>query len=192
MADDDAERLLAAIRDARAALPANHRHLLDQLRLQEVAVEDWPRGVINLYATLREPAPPPDALDAAAAVWLDGLRTVAFNVQLLQRAVDGLNASTRRTVVARVAWHEYGHALSVVRATPEHRRRGIQLLALLPDAVRDAIDYPGRYRTSQVFDEIIATLYALLVGRVRTAGYVRPEYLDPDVFAAFKEVIPWP
>ncbi|MCW2983033.1 MAG: hypothetical protein JWR63_603 [Conexibacter sp.] len=192
MADDDAERLLVAIRDARAALPANHRHLLDQLRLQEVAVEAWPRGVINLYATLREPAPSPDALDGAAAVWLDGLRTVAFNVQLLQRAVDGLNASTRRTVVAQVAWHEYGHALSVVRATPEHRRRGIQLLALLPDAVRAAIDYPGRYRTSQVFDEIIATLYALLVGRVRTAGYVRPEYLHPDVFAAFKEVIPWP
>jgi hypothetical protein len=55
MADDDLQRLLEEIRAARAALPASHRDLLNQLGVQEAAIEDWPDGVINLYATLREP-----------------------------------------------------------------------------------------------------------------------------------------
>jgi hypothetical protein len=58
--------------------------------------------------------------------------------------------------------------------------------------MREAIDYPGRYRASQVFDEIMATLYSMLIGRVPTNGYIRPEFLHPDVFATFEEVFPWP
>jgi hypothetical protein len=71
-----------------------------------------------------------------------------------------LDEPSRRAVVARVAWHEYGHALSVTRATREHRERGPELLALLPAGLRETIDYPGRYRTSQVFDEVVATIYS--------------------------------
>jgi hypothetical protein len=44
--------------------------------------------------------------------------------------------------------------------------------------LRGSIDYPGGYRRSEVFDEVIATVYAVMVSRV--------------VFDAFKEVIPWP
>jgi hypothetical protein len=158
-----------------------------------MAVDNWPAAVVDLYRTLREQPPSPATLDGATAVWLGGsLRIVAFNAPAVRLAITGLNATTRKTVIALVAWHEYGHALSVARATAEHRRRGPDLLALVPASVQAAIDYPGRYRASEVFDELIATLYAMLVGRVRTDGYVQPEYLHPDVLAAFQEVIPWP
>jgi hypothetical protein len=157
MADDDLQRLLEEIRAARAALPAEHRELLDLLGVQETAVDDWPDGVINLYATLR-----------------------------------GLDPPTRRLLLHGIAWHEYGHALSVTRATREHRERGPALLLLLPEGLRETIHYPGRYRTDQVFDEVIANVYALLVGRVQGDGYSPPAYLHPAVFSAFEEVIPWP
>jgi hypothetical protein len=192
MADDDLQILLKEIRAARAALPAEHRELLDQLGVQETAIDDWPDGLIDLYATLREPTPTPQELDGAAATWLNGLRTVAFNAAAVLHVARDLDEPSRRTIVARIAWHEYGHALSLTRATREHRERGPELLALLPEGLRETIDYPGRYRTSQVFDEIVATIYSVIVGRVRSDGYFRPTYLHADVFAAFQEVIPWP
>jgi hypothetical protein len=107
-------------------------------------------------------------------------------------AVSGLDPSTRRILLRGIAWHEYGHALSFTRATREHRARGLELLALLPEGLRETIQYPGRYRTDQVFDEVIANVYALLVGRIHDDGYSCPAYLHPAVFSAFKEVIPWP
>jgi hypothetical protein len=153
--DDHVPRLLAEIRGARAALPAAHRALLDQLGVQETAIDDWPDGVIDLYATLREPAPAHRELDGAAATWLNSLRTVAFNAPGLLQAVHGLDRPTRRLLLSGIAWHEYGHALSVTRATREHRARGPELLALLPEGLRNTIDYPGRYRAGQVFEEVI-------------------------------------
>jgi hypothetical protein len=192
MVANDVEQLLREIRAARLELPEAHRELLDQIGVQETAVEDWPDGVIDLYRTLNEPTPAPSTITGAAAVWLHERRTVAFNTTALRDAVHGLTTASRRHIVSAVAWHEYGHALSVHRATDEHRRHGLELLALVPDAIREAIDYPNRYRASQVFDEIIAGLYALLVGDVRSSGYVQPNYLHDDVYAAFQEVVPWP
>jgi phage tail protein X len=192
MADDDLQRLLKEIQAARAALPPEHRELLDQLGVQEAAIDDWPDGVIDLYATLREPTPTPQELQGAAATWLNELRTVAFNAPAVLHVSRDLDEPSRRTIVARIAWHEYGHALSVTRATHEHRKRGPELLALLPEGLQETIDYPGRYRTNQVFDEIVATIYSVIVGRVRDNGYFCPHYLHADIFDAFREVIPWP
>ena len=160
--------------------------------MQDTAIDDWPDGVINLYATLREPTPTRKELDDVAATWLDGLRTVALNAGGLIETVRGLDPSTRRALLRGIAWHEYGHALSFTRATREHRARGPELLALLPEGLRETIRYPGRYRSDQVFDEIIANVYALLVGRIHNDGYSCPAYLHPTVFSAFEEVIPWP
>jgi hypothetical protein len=192
MASDEPERLLREIHAGRSTLPAAHRRLLEELDVQETAVTRWPDEVVALYATLRAPTPSHAELDGAAAAWLHELRTVVFNANLLLQAVGGLDDASRRTVVFSIAWHEYGHALSVTRAGPERREQGLRLLPLLPAGMRDAIDYPGRYRAGQVFDEIMATLYSLLIGRVPDNGYIRPEFLHPDVFATFEEVFPWP
>jgi len=145
-----------------------------------------------MYATLREPAPSPDDLDGAAAAWLRERRTVVFNATALAQTADGLTPAARRSLIAGVAWHEYGHALSVVLAGPEQRERGVQLLELLSPPMREAINYPGRYRKSQVFDEVMATVYALMIGGVPINGYSRPEFLAPELHAAFREVFPWP
>jgi hypothetical protein len=143
MTDDDLQRLLEEIRAARAALPAEHRELLNLLDVQETAVDDWPDGVINLYATLREPTPTRQELEGVAATWLNSLRTVAFNAAGLTETVRGLDPPTRRLLLHGIAWHEYGHALSVTRATREHRDRGPALLALLPEGLRETIGLRG-------------------------------------------------
>jgi hypothetical protein len=166
--------------------------LLEQLRAQEAVVDDWPRGVRDLYATLGEDPPSDGALAYAAAVWLDGLRMVVFNGPLVDARTAGLTEEARTALVAYIAWHEYGHALSLTRSTPEQREGGVRLLELLPAGMRASIDYPGGYRRMEVFDEVIATVYTLLISRIRDHGYRIPEFLNSQIVHAFKEVIPWP
>ncbi|MBB4661303.1 hypothetical protein [Conexibacter arvalis] len=180
------------MRKARAALPAEHRRLLDEIGAQETVVADWPQGVLNLYLTLRERPPSPVQLERAAAAWLEARRTVAFNLAFFTTIVEGLDDRAREQVVAHVAWHEYGHALSVTRSTWHQRREGPRLHALLPPDLRDAIDFPGLYRRDQLFDEVIATIYPVMVERVRNGDYRAAEFLHPEVRRAFEEMIPWP
>jgi hypothetical protein len=112
---------------------------------------------------------------------------------LLRESTEGLEDAARESLLATIAWHEYGHALSLTCSTSEQRSSGVRLLGLLPEGMRASIDFPTGYRASQVFDEVIATVYAVMVDRaVRTCDYGPPEYLHPDVLKAFKEVIPWP
>lgn len=186
------DSVLAIVRNARAALPSSHRALLDQLGVQEKAVDDWPGEVQALYRTILEVPPREGDLANAVAVWLDRLRVVAFNAPLLQQATIGLSRQARAAAIAAVAWHEYGHALSITRSTREQRQDGVRLLNLLPPGMAQSIDYPGGYRRAAVFDEVIATVYVALIDSVRTAGYGCPDYLHEDVFRAFKEVVPWP
>jgi hypothetical protein len=184
--------LVASVRSARRSLPPEHRALLDHLNAQETALYDWPQEVCDLFVTLGERPPPRERLAGAAAVWLEARRLVAFNAPLLTAATEGLDERSRDAIVARVAWHEYGHALSVMRAARDQRADGPRLLRLLPDGLRGSIDHPGGYRAVEVFDEVIANVYALMIARVCDGRYGDPEFLHPDVLDAFKEVIPWP
>lgn len=191
-APEHLDRLLREIREARAQLPAERRNLLAQIGAHEGVVEDWPAGVQDLFRSVQQVPPSDAALVNAAAVWLDGLRAVVFNGPLMQAATTGLTDASRKQLVAYIAWHEYGHALSLTRSTHEQRRSGVRLFGLLSDGMRASIDYPDGYGRLQVFDEIIATVYALLISRIRTDGYGVPEFLHPEIIEAFKEVIPWP
>jgi hypothetical protein len=187
--------LHALITSARGRLPASHRGILQQIGVQDAVVYDWPTGVQALYETLREIPPNTLDLSEAVAVWLPGLRVVAYNGLLLDHALGDadLTNPTRQTTVDNIAWHEYGHALSVVRASPEDRREGPRLVELLPPGLRQAIAYPGGYRDAQVFDEVIANVYALMVSRaVHHDDYVVPDFIHRDVYDAFRAVVPWP
>ena len=183
--------LLAEIGRARRELPQSHRALLDQLHVQDAVVDDWPDGVIDLYTTLRERPPDRSLVANAAAVWLQERSTVAFNAPLLRAVVHGLNESSMRAMIHPLVWHEYGHALSLMRATADHRVSGPYLVGLLPDGLRPAV-IAGGYARLEIFDELVATLYALMIGRIRDCGYGAPDFLHSSVFAAFQEVIPWP
>lgn len=179
------------IREARRALPAQHAKLLEQLNVQEDLVTDWPGRVLDLYRTLGETPPAAAAVSRVAAVWLDARSTIAFNAPYLAAAAAGLDPSSRYRMVAAIAWHEYGHALSLARASREHRALGPELVELLPGPLRKVVA-EDEYRRAQLFDEVVATIYALMVDRIRDHGYRAPEFLHPRVFATFQEVIPWP
>jgi hypothetical protein len=180
---------------ARRRLPRSHRALLEQMSLQDAVMYDWPAQVRSLYETIRETPPQASELEGAVAVWLPTLRVVAYNGALLAHALgDGdLTPSTQQAVIDNIAWHEYGHALSVTRASSGMKRDGPRLLELLPSGLRQVVDYPGTYRRREVFDEVIANVYALMIGRaVQLKDYGVPKFLHTEVFDAFQAVVPWP
>jgi hypothetical protein len=188
--DIDIER---AVRAARARLPRSHQGLLEQINAQDLVVGAWPAGVLDLYRTVQKRPPEEQHLRGALAVWLEDMRVVAFNGPLLRTFLDGFDNATVQHWVNQIAWHEYGHALSATRAPDDARQQGPRLLELLPDGVRRAIDYPGSYSRRQVFDEVIANLYPMMLDRaVSLNDYGRPEFLHPDVYDAFRQVLPWP
>jgi hypothetical protein len=183
------------ISNARRRLPGSHRALLEQIGVQDTVVENWPTGVQELYETLRETPPSLRQLEEAVAVWLPQRRVVAYNSPLLTHALldTELSTSSRQAAIDNIAWHEYGHALSATLATRDQKRDGPRLVELLPAGLRRAIDYPGSYRPREVFDEVIANVYALMIGRaVQQNDYGVPTFLHLDVAAAFRAVIPWP
>lgn len=193
--EQGAIELESAVRRARNRLPRSHRALLDQINAQDLILDDWPGGVLDLYRTIRKTPPLAVQLEDAAAAWLEGVRVVAYNGALLRPAlaVASLDAASIQSVIDNLAWHEYGHALSATRATADLRSDGPRLLDLLPPGIRRAIDYPGGYARRQVFDEVIANVYPLMIGRaIQSNGYGAPPYLHSDVFAAFQQVVPWP
>lgn len=191
--DDRSLDLKLLIRRARQLVPASHRGLLEQIRVQDAVIDDWPAGVQALYETLREAPPSLQAIGDAIAVWLPDRKVVAYNGPRLVLALSGVNDSTRQSVINNLAWHEYGHALSVERASDEMRNGGVQLLELLPEGLKAAIDYPGSYGLRQVFDEVIANVYAMMVGRaVHFDDYRVPAFLHTKVRDAFVAVVPWP
>jgi phage tail protein X len=188
----DLEHLIG---DARRRLPRSHKALLEQIGVQDVVVNEWPGGVQGYYKTLKTTPPTADDLANALAVWLPDVRVVAYNGDLLNHAlnVHDLDQTSVQRAIDNIAWHEYGHALSATRASSATKRDGPRLLALLPPGLRAAIDYPGGYRPMQVFDEVIANVYALVIGRaVQSGDYGMPSFLHPDVCDAFNAVVPWP
>ena len=183
--------LLADVRLARHRLPSQHIAVLDALGVQETVCASWPGPVLDLYETVRMTPPDARALRDAAGLWLPALRTAAFNGPFLRAVTDGLDEASRREFVANVAWHEYGHALSLALSTADQRRRGSELLKLAPDVIQRQVGQHG-YRSDEIFDELIAGVYALLVGGVPRYGYGLPRYLNKLLFDEFKEIIPWP
>jgi hypothetical protein len=173
----------------------HHRALLEQLGVQDAVVMNWPVGVTGLYETLREAPPSLRRLTGSLAVWLPQRRVVAYNGALLTHAVidSDLTPSTRQAAIDNIVWHEYGHALSATFASPAQKRDGPRLVDLLPAGLRHAIDFPGSYEPREVFDEVIANVYALMIRRaVHDNDYGMPAFLHFDVAAAFQGVVPWP
>lgn len=183
------------IKSARGRLPSSHRALLEEIGVQDAVVHEWPSGVQALYETVGEAPPARQALEQAVAVWLEAVRVVAYNGPLLLHALGDseLTAPTRQAAIDNIAWHEYGHALSATLVSDTDKQDGPRLVELLPIGLRRAIDFPGGYRRRQVFDEVIASVYSLMISRVvHHKDYGVPEFIHPDVFRAFEAVVPWP
>lgn len=90
----------------------------------------------------------------------------------------------------RTAWHEWGHALSVVRCSQEDVIAGRTLLDLAPTGLRESIRQAG-YRSNDCTHELVAEACALLVARRRRGAAGRPSWLDREIYSLVKRVTDW-
>lgn len=103
---------------------------------------------------------------------------------------EGLDDPTYEAALARIAWHEWGHALSVTRATGEDVTAGRRLLDLAPPAIADFIRRAG-YGARENTHELVAELYALLMARRRRAQTGKPVWLHDQLYDLVRRLTGW-
>lgn len=89
-----------------------------------------------------------------------------------------------------MAWHEWAHALGVVRATADDVTAGLRPLDLAPYGVREGIRRAG-YRRREYTGELIAETYALLMARRRRGETGQPPWLDDAIYELVRRVCGW-
>ena len=176
-----------------ADLPPADQALLEAIRAEGWAVTDRPLGSYTDelrrsagYASF--PTSELQRQDVAAGLWIPELRLVAIN--LFHPSFRGLDESSLEWALARVAWHEWGHALAFHRATNEDVARGDELLELVPKSMAENIR-SAHYRQREYTHEVIAEAYALLMIRRRQGATGRPPWLSEKVYELVRRVVGW-
>ena len=174
-------------------LPAYDRHLLQSIGASQwlITTEATGRAVDDLlrsagYERLSERAV--RDLNAAAGVWIAELRLVVISAA--HEPLAELDDRTYEAMLARVAWHEWAHAVSVVRATREDVAAGERLLDLAPSGIRDFVRRGG-YRRSEYTHELVAEIYALLMSRRRRGQPGQPPWLHDEIYNLVRRVSGW-
>lgn len=185
-----AEHVLAS---AWADLPAGHRRLLEA-----IGAEGWDATArpLGTYADelLRSAGYPgldlPSRIgrDRARGLWIPELRIVLVNA--VHPDYEGLDRSSRENALARIAWHEWGHALSLHGATDEDLAAGQKLLESLPGGLADTIRLAG-YLRREYTHEVVAEVYALLMVRRRRGVVGRPQWVSDQVDELMRRVVGW-
>lgn len=175
------------------SLPAAHRSLLESVGASQSQAVDQPLGAA-VDSFLRSaghrglPAATRRKLDLALGAWLQELRIILIDVG--HPKIAKLDLATYEAFIARTAWHEWGHALSVVRCSQEDIAAGRKLLKLAPAGIRESIRQAG-YRASDYTHELVAETYALLLARRRREATGRPSWLDSEIYSLVKRVTDW-
>lgn len=165
------------------ALPASHRHLLTQIGASqwEIVTQGIGHATRDRLASAGEVIPSEAqcrADDEALGVWVPNLRLVIINEA--HPALRDADATTREALLTWVAWHEWGHALSVTSDTPHDSAEGARLLELAPEGMRERIRR-GLYPRREYIHELIAETYALLM-RERVEGRRgKPAWLPDEI-----------
>lgn len=126
--------------------------------------------------------------NAALALWVPNLRVVLINES--HPAFDGLDDTTLAYDLSRVAWHEWGHALSLDRAGEGDIAAGEHYVELLPKALARLVRQAG-YRRREYTHEVVAEIYAMLMTRRRQGKTGRPPWLHPEVYELVRRVAGW-
>jgi hypothetical protein len=187
------ERAQRVLHFAWLSLPTAHRALLESIGASQSQGIDQPLGTAvdgflrsagqrGLSAAARR------RLDLALGVWLQELRIILLDVGHPKLA--GLDQATYEAFIMRTAWHEWGHALSVVRCSQEDMADGRKLLDLAPTGLRESIRRAG-YRSTDYTHELVAETYALLVARRRRGAAGRPSWLDSEIYDLLRRVTDW-
>jgi hypothetical protein len=176
-----------------ADLPPADRSLLEAIRAEERDATDRPLGVYTDelrrsagYASF--PAAERRRQDAAAGLWIPELRLVLINIA--HPSFQDLDQHSLGWALARVAWHEWGHALAFHRATSEDVSRGRELLALAPPSMAENVR-SADYRQREYTHEIVAEVYALLINRRRRGSTGRPPWLSTEIYELVRRVVGW-
>jgi hypothetical protein len=127
-------------------------------------------------------------MDKALAVWIGPLRLMVLDGA--HRSMEGLDETAYEWFVFNSAWHEWGHALSLDRCSPQDVAAGRRLLELAPEGVRESIR-KGGYRSSQYTHELVANVYALLMIRRRHDLLDRPQWLNEEIYELVERVTGW-
>jgi hypothetical protein len=124
----------------------------------------------------------------ALALWVPDLRVMLINES--HSAFDGLDEPSLAYDLSRVAWHEWGHALSIDRTAEDDIAAGERYVELLPDGVAMFVRKAG-YRRREYTHEVVAEIYAILMIRRRQGTTGRPPWLDPEVYELVRRVAGW-
>jgi hypothetical protein len=189
----DAHDARRTVENAWEALPAAHRDLLIEVGASQWTIVEEPLG-LPTHKLLRSAgsaglsAARIKDTDAAVAVWLPTLRIVVFNAR--HPALTGLSDRAFSHALARTAWHEWGHALSIARCSDDDVRAGDRLLQLAPTTVAKVIRDAG-YRQYEYTHELVANVYAALVERSQRKILGRPPWLHQEIYDLVKRVTGW-
>jgi hypothetical protein len=126
--------------------------------------------------------------DDSLGVWIPQLRLMVVDVG--HESADGLDERAYDEVVSGTAWHEWGHALSLDRCSPEDVPDGKRLLELAPEGVRESVR-KGGYRVSEYTHELVANVYALLMTRRRQDLLERPQWINQEIYKLVVRVTGW-
>lgn len=175
-----------------ADLPTEHRLLLENIGAAQWRVVDRPLAdsVDDLLRSAGHSLMTADrfGLEHAVGVWVEQLRIVLVDAG--HPALSDVDDQTFEMMLARIAWHEWGHALSVVRAESADIADGERLLGIAPTGVAECIRRAG-YRRSQYTHELVADIYALLMSRRRRGETGRPPWLDDRIYQLVRRISTW-
>jgi hypothetical protein len=172
------------------ALPGSHRRLLTHVGASqwEVVNQGLGNAIDERLRSAGETAPSQEQTRAgneALGMWVPELRLVLINEA--HPALLTADLSTREALTTWVAWHEWGHALSVTNISSHDPGEGTRLLALAPDGIRERIRR-GNYPRREYIHELIAETYALLM-RERIEGRPgQPPWLPKEIYQLISRI----
>jgi hypothetical protein len=183
----------ATVERAMAALPAEHRRVLEGVGATEYATVYEPIG--DAVDHFRRSAGLPGLLRAekhrlanAYGVWIKDLSVVLIRGD--HPRLRGLSSDAADQFVARTVWHEVGHVLSMERCSRDDRRNGRRLLELCPDGVAEDIR-SANYAVSSYTHEVVAEVFAILMERRQYDRGGKPQWLDPEIYDLICRVTGW-
>ncbi len=187
------ERAQHVLQFACLSLPAAHRALLESIGASQSQAVDQPLGTaidsfFRSAGQRRLSIAARRKLDLALGVWIQELRIILIDAGHSKLA--GLDQATYEAFIMRTAWHEWGHALSIVRCAQEDVAAGRKLLDLAPPGIREGIRQAG-YRSVDYTHELVAETYALLLARRQRGVTGRPSWLDSEIYSLVKRVTDW-
>jgi len=178
------------VRQAWRELPRGDRDLLKEIRADQWEVcgrslgtytDELLRSADRGSLSAEEIARANEAL----ALWVPELRVMLINDG--HPAFDGLDGPTLAYDLSRVAWHEWGHALSLDRAGEEDIAAGERYVELVPEGLAKNVRQAG-YRRREYTHEVVAEIYAILMIRRRQGKTERPPWLHPEVYELVRRV----